>query len=155
MLSEERERSGRHLSLKSLLVLDAPKRQRRLTIADLSSQIHAIDAVTRVTVENLVEAGLVEGIGSSGNRSYMLSVKVYARSGKEADFVRQSDIDRVRHPELIMKLARQQGGTIKRRDVEEILHIPEKQAYRELARLVAEDKLELIGKGAGSRYRIP
>ena len=155
MLGEERERSGRHLSLKSLLVLDAPKRQRRLTIADLSSQIHAIDAVTRVTVENLVEAGLVEGIGSSGNRSYMLSVKVYARSGKEADFVRQSDIDRVRHPELIMKLARQQGGTIKRRDVEELLHIPEKQAYRELARLVAEGRLEPIGKGAGSRYRIP
>lgn len=155
MLGEERERTGRPLSLKSLLVLDALKRQRRLTIADLSSQIHATDAVTRATVESLVEAGLVEGIGSSGSRSYMLSGKVYARSGKEADFVRQSDIDRVRHPELIMKLARQQGGTIKRRDVEELLHIPEKQAYRELARLVAEGRLELIGKGAGSRYRIP
>lgn len=155
MLGEERERTGRPLSLKSLLVLDALKRQRRLTIADLSSQIHATDAVTRATVESLVEAGLVEGIGSSGSRSYMLSGKVYARSGKEADFVRQSDIDRVRHPELIMKLARQQGGTIKRRDVEELLHIPEKQAYRELARLAAEGRLELIGKGAGSRYRIP
>lgn len=155
MLGEERERTGRPLSLKSLLVLDALKRQRRLTIADLSSQIHATDAVTRATVESLVEAGLVEGIGSSGSRSYMLSGKVYARSGKEADFVRQSDIDRVRHPELIMKLARQQGGTIKRRDVEELLHIPEKQAYRELARLVAEGRLELIGKGAGSRYRTP
>ena len=155
MLGEERERTGRSLSLRSLLVLDALKRQRRLTIADLSPQVHATDAVARATVESLVEAGLVEGIGSSGSRSYMLSGKVYARSGKEADFVRQSDIDRAGHPELIMKLARQQGGTIKRRDVEELLHIPEKQAYRELARLVAEDRLELIGKGAGSRYRIP
>lgn len=155
MLGEERERTGRPLSLKSLLVLDALKKQRRLAIADLSSQIHATDAVTRATVESLVEAGLVEGIGSSGSRSYMLSGKVYARSGRGADFVRQSDIDRVRYPELIMKLARQQGGTIKRRDVEELLHIPEKQAYRELARLVSDKKLELVGKGAGSHYRTP
>lgn len=69
-------------------------------------------------MESLVEAGLIEGIGSSGSRSYMLNGKVHARSGEEADFVRQSDIDRVGNPELIMKLARQQGGTIKRRDVE-------------------------------------
>lgn len=155
MLSEEHERTGRPLSLKSLLVLDALKRQRRLTVADLSSQIHATDAATRATVESLVEAGLVEGIGGSGSRSYILSAKVYARSGRGVDFVRQSDIDRVRHPELIMKLARQQGGTIRRRDVEGLLHIPEKQAYRELAKLVKNGKLELAGRGAGSCYRIP
>lgn len=154
MLSEEHERTGHPLSLKSLLILDALKRQRRLTVAELSSQTHTTDAVTRATVEALVEAGLVEGIGNSGKRSYVLSSKVYARSGQEAGFVRQSDIDKIRYPELIMKLARQQGGVIKRRDVEDLLHLTEKQAYRELVKLVEKGELRLAGQGAGARYLV-
>ena len=34
----------------------------------------------------------------------MLGSKVYRRSGKVVEYVRQSDIDRVRYPELITKL---------------------------------------------------
>lgn len=82
MLDEERERTGRPLSLKSLLVLDALKQQRRLTITELSSQTHTTDAVTRSIVKALVEAGIVEGIGNASNRSYILSSKVYARLEK-------------------------------------------------------------------------
>ncbi|WP_019127435.1 RNA-binding domain-containing protein [Enorma massiliensis] len=154
MLDEERERTGRPLSLKSLLVLDALKQQRRLTITELSSQTHTTDAVTRSIVEALVEAGIVEGIGNASNRAYILSSKVYARSGKGSGFVRQSDIDKIRYPELIMKLARQQGGEIRRRDVESLLHLTEKQAYRELAKLVEKGALELVGQGAGARYLV-
>ena len=80
--SKERERTGEALSLRSLLVLDALKRQRRLTVAGLSSQLHMVDAVTRAIVEALVEAGLVEARGSLPARSYILSSKVYVRSGK-------------------------------------------------------------------------
>ncbi|WP_448983470.1 hypothetical protein [Olsenella uli] len=65
------------------------------------AQLHLTDAVIRATVEALVEAR-----GSSSARSYTLSGKVYALSGKGVDFVRQSDIDKVRYPELIMKLAK-------------------------------------------------
>lgn len=155
MLREEQGRTGRPLSLRSLLVLDALKRQRRLRIADLSVETHAAEAITRATVESLVEAGLVEAVGSSSSRSYMLSRKVYARSGKDVGFVLQTDIDKVRYPELIMKLAHQRDGIIKRKDVEELLHIPEKQAYRELAKLVKSGDLEMVGRGARSGYRIP
>ena len=154
MINEERERTGRPLSLRSLLVLDALKRQRRLTLADLCSQIHATDSVTRSTVENLVEAGLVEGVGNASCRAYMLSGRVYSRSGKDADFVRQSDIDKIRYPELIMKLAHQQGGTIKRRDVEQLLHLQTKQAYRELSKLVDAGELVSVGRGPGAHYEV-
>ncbi len=154
MINEERERTGRPLSLRSLLVLDALKRQRRLTLADLCSQIHATDSVTRSTVENLVEAGLVEGVGNASGRAYMLSGRVYSRSGKDADFVRQSDIDKIRYPELIMKLAHQQGGTIKRRDVEQLLHLQTKQAYRELSKLVDAGELVSVGRGPGAHYEV-
>lgn len=155
MINEEYERTGRPLSLRSLLVLNALKQQRRLTLVDLCSQIHATDSVTRSTVENLVEAGLIEGVGNAGGRTYMLSRRVYSRSGRDAGFVRQSNIDKIRYPELIMKLANQQSGAIKRRDVEQLLHLPTKQAYREISKLVDVGKLEPVGRGAGAHYIIP
>ncbi len=65
----------------------------------------------------------------------MLNVKVYSEAGKEIDFVRQSDIDKVRYPELIMKLARRQGGRVTNKDVVNLLHLGRKQAYRQLKRL--------------------
>lgn len=154
MLNEERERTGEPLSLKSLLVLNALKQQKRLTLAELSSQLHLVDSVTRATVEALVETGLVEARGASTTRSYMLSGRVYARAGKEVNFVRQSDIDTVRHPELIMKLAKQQGGSVMRRDVEDLLHLPQKQAYRLLAKLVKKGELTRVGRGAGAHYEL-
>lgn len=154
MLNEERERTGEPLSLKSLLVLNALKQQKRLTLAELSSQLHLVDSITRATVEALVETGLVEARGASTTRSYMLSGRVYARAGKEVNFVRQSDIDTVRYPELIMKLAKQQGGSVMRRDVEDLLHLPQKQAYRLLAKLVKKGKLTRVGRGAGAHYEL-
>lgn len=85
----------------------------------------------------------------------MLSGRVYARSGKgAADFVRQSDIDRVRYAELVLKLARQQGGTVATHDVEELLHIHRKQAYRILRKLVDAGELVPAGSGSAAHYII-
>lgn len=154
MLNEEQARTGKALSLRSLLVLDALKKQRRLTVADLSAQLHYTDATIRATLESLVEAGLVEAHGSSTARTYMLSAKVYSAAGKEIDFVRQSDIDKVRYPELIMKLARQQGGRVANKDVMNLLHLGRKQAYRQLKKLEEEGLLELRKLGAYSYYVI-
>lgn len=154
MLNEEQARTGKALSLRSLLVLDALKKQRRLTVVDLSAQLHYTDATIRATLESLVEAGLVEAHGSSTARTYMLSAKVYSAAGKEIDFVRQSDIDKVRYPELIMKLARQQGGRVANKDVMNLLHLGRKQAYRQLKKLAEEGLLELRKLGAYSYYVI-
>jgi ATP-dependent DNA helicase RecG len=154
MLNEEQSRTGKVLSLRSLLVLDALKKQRRLSISDLSAQLHYTDATIRATVESLVEAGLVEAHGSSTARTYMLSAKVYNAAGKNVDFVRQSDIVKVRYPELIMKLARQQGGRVANRDVMSLLHLERKQAYRQLRKLVDAGELGLRGSGAYCYYAI-
>ncbi|HIY52026.1 MAG TPA: putative DNA binding domain-containing protein [Candidatus Olsenella avicola] len=154
MIDEERSRTGKPLSLRLLLVLDMLKSQRRLTISALSDQLPFTDAEIRSAVETLVETGLVEAWGSGSSRSYTLSRKVYARFGGGARFVRQSDIDRVRYPELILKLAAQQGGSVTRRDVEELLHVDGKKAYRVIHELVGEDKLKLEGKGRAAAYTL-
>lgn len=108
----------------------------------------------RATVEALLEAGLVEARGGSTTRSYMLGGKVYSRSGKEAGYVRQSDIDKVRYPELVMKLAERQGGSVATRDVEGLPRLHRKQAYRLLVKLVEEGKLVLVGRGGGAHYEV-
>lgn len=154
MINEEQRRTGDRLSLRSLLVLDALKRQRRLTVADLSEQLHITNAAARATVEALLEAGLVEARGSSTARSYMLSGKLYTQSGREVGYVRQSDIDKVRYPELVMKLAERQGGFIATRDVENLLHLHRKQAYRLLVKLVEDGDLELVGRGSVAHYEL-
>ena len=83
-----------------------------------------------------------------------LSARVYSAAGKEVDFVRQSDIDKVRYPELIMKLARQQGGRVATKDVMSLLHLGRKQAYRQLKKLESEGALELKKLGAYSYYAV-
>lgn len=150
----EQQKTGKRLSLRSLLVLDALKRQRRLTVVDLSAQLHITAASSRATVEALLEAGLVEARGSSTTRSYMLSGKLYSSSGGEAGYVRQSDIDKVRYPELVMKLAERQGGSVATRDVENLLHLQRKQAYRLLVKLVEDGDLVAAGRGSRAHYEI-
>lgn len=152
MLNEEHAKTGRELSTRSLLVLDVLKKQRRVAVADLSEELHMTTSVVRAIVESLVETGLVEARGNSNARTYTLSSKVYSAAGKEADFVRQSDIDKIRHPELIMQLARQQGGVIATRDVANLLRLERKQAYRLLKKLEKKGALEPRGKGGGSHY---
>ena len=154
LINEEQQKTGKRLSLRSLLVLDALKRQRRLTVADLSAQLHITAASSRATVEALLEAGLVEARGSSTTRSYMLSGKLYSSSGGEAGYVRHSDIDKVRYPELVMKLAERQGGSVATRDVENLLHLQRKQAYRLLVKLVEGGELVAVGRGSSAHYEI-
>lgn len=154
LINEEQQKTGKRLSLRSLLVLDALKRQRRLTVADLSAQLHITAASSRATVEALLEAGLVEARGSSTTRSYMLSGRLYSSSGGEAGYVRQSDIDKVRYPELVMKLAERQGGSVATRDVENLLHLQRKQAYRLLVKLVEGGELVAVGRGSSAHYEI-
>lgn len=151
LLAEERDR-GTDLSLQSLLVLDALKRSRRCGVAELSEMVDIPHQRLRRTVELLCEAGLVEASGVGQNRSYMLSKKVYGHGGKAKEYVRQTDIDRVRYPELIMKLARQQGR-VTVSDVRELLHLPDGDAaYYELKKLKEHGELTLVKKGPRSFY---
>ncbi len=154
MLNEEQKQTGKPLSIRSLIALDALRKQRRLTLPALTEQMHITEAAARATLENLVETGLVEAYGSGASRSYTLSARMYSRAGKAADFVRQSDIDTVRYPELVLKLARQQGGSVATREVESLLHVSRRQAYRVLRQLMDEGKLKRVGSGRNIHYEL-
>ena len=150
LLAEESQRRSSPLSIQSLLVLDVLKRYKRLTLDEMAEQVDVQRALLRQTVEDLCEAGLVEAVGSA-KRSYLLSSKVYRSAGHEKEYVRQADIDRIRFPELIHKLAMEQGR-VTTSDVSELLHIESDKAYYEIKKLVKEGRLKKAKNGPDAYY---
>ena len=61
-----------------------------------------------------------------------LGVNIYNQN--TVGYARQTDIDKIRYDELILKLSREKGS-ITRADVSELLHIAPSQAYRLLTKL--------------------
>ena len=84
----------------------------------------------------------LKAVGNGKNRAYIPGAKVYHESDKTAAYVRQTGIDKVRYPELILKLAKQQGGFVAKANASDFLNISERQAYTLLAKLVKEGELE-------------
>lgn len=151
LLAEERERSGKSMSLDGLLILDKLKSERRCGFDVLSGSLDMSDQRLRTVLGRLTEAGLVESAGVGARRTYMLGAKVYRRSGRAMDYVRQSDIDRVRYPELIIKLMHEQKS-VSKNDVMELLHLEGNQAYYQLRKLVLEGRAKKVGSGRNVRY---
>ena len=153
MLEDEQARSGKPLSLQALLVLDVLKQRRRCTVAEFSELVDIPMGQLKNTLESLIEAGLLEAVGSGKHRSYVLSHSVYKKEGKSKEYVRQTDIDRIRYPEMILKLVEKQGR-ITTSDVQELLHLEASSAYYEIKKLIDQKKLKSIKKGRNSYYEI-
>ena len=154
MIADEQNKKGRLLSINALMILSLIRNERRITAEHLSEAVHLNKTRIISTIESLVESGLVEAIGNGKNRSYILSSKVYKQNNESAKYVRQTDIDAVRYPELILKLAKQKDGIITKEDVMDLLKVTENQAYSQIKKLIAENKLQVNQKGKYSNYKI-
>lgn len=154
MISNEENKMGRSFPINSLLILSVLQSQRRATLKELSDKTNLSDNRIKANIEQLIERGLIEATDSGKNRAYILSAKVYKEQNNVIGYVRQTGIDSVKYEELVIKLANQQGGYIKRDDVINLLNISSAQAYRILKKLASEGKLKLIGKGRVSRYEV-
>ena len=106
----------------------------------------------RVVLETLVESGLVERLGNGRGRYYIMSSRYSKETNSTVGYVRNRDIDALRHQELVIQLA-QTKGEVTRADVVELLHVTPPQAYRILQKLKDAGQLSLEGKGAGAKYR--
>ncbi len=154
MISDEQKRTSSSLPINSLLVLNELKRNRRADIHELAYATHVTESKTKITVEKLVETGLIEANGNGKNRFYTLSAKLYKQSDNVQGYVLQKGIDSIRYPEMIIQFAENNNGKITRSDVIQLLKITDSQAYRILKKLADSNKLELIGKGKYSHYKL-
>ena len=122
-------------------------------MSELSEVTHISEARIKANVERLFESGLVEASGNGKARAYILSAKVYKEQDNSIGYVRQTDIDKLRYEELVLKLTRQQGY-VKRDDVRTLLNVTDSQAYRVLRKLADNGRLFLKGKGRSARYEL-
>ena len=151
MVSEEQQRLGRSLPIHLLLALDAVKQLHRASVQDVAERTHTDESRVRVVLENLVESGLVERLGNGRGRYYIMSSRYSKETNSTVGYVRNRDIDALRHQELVMQLV-QAKGEVTRADVVELLHVTPPQAYRILQKLKNAGQLSLDGKGAGAKY---
>ena len=151
LISEQQQRTGVPVPLNALLALNLLRQARRITAAEISKEAHIPESKMRATLEYLTETGLIEAIGTGRGRAYILSAKSYKDPVK---YVRQTDIDQLRYPELVVKLAKQKGS-ISRKDVIELLHVSPPQAYRLLKKMVEDQKLIRQGNTSAAHYCTP
>ena len=151
LIADEQNRLGKPLSIYSLMILSLLKNERRMDLARVVSMTHLSESSS---IENLIEDGLIEGSGNGKSRTYTLSGRVYKESNQSIQYVRQTGIEKVAYPEMILKLARTQDGIITKQDVAELLMITPNQAYSEIKKLVSEKKLYKYCGGKYTKYKI-
>ena len=67
--------------------------------------------------------------------------------------MRQAGIDKIRYPEMILKLAKTQGS-ITKGDIVQLLHVTPSEAYRQLRELRSQGKIELLHSGRYATYKL-
>ena len=153
-IADEQNRMGRPLSIYALMILSLLKNEKRMSLSQIMEMTHLAEGKLRGALENLIEDGLIEGIGSGRTRSYILSKQVYKKNNKSIQYVRQTGVDKIAFPEMILKLAKTQDGFVTKQDVVELLKISQEGAYYEIKKLVQKGKLYKYCGGKYTKYRL-
>jgi len=152
VLGEEKRR-GEPLSLDALIILSCLRHERRAGVSELASAIQRTEASSRSILERLVEFGLLEAHGSTRDRSFTLSSRIYREMGQSSAYVRQTGVDVIQHEAMVLKLAKTKGD-IKRGDVMELCGLSESKAKALLARLVLQGQLTQQGQKRWTIYQL-
>jgi ATP-dependent DNA helicase RecG len=147
----EEERAGRALSLEGLMILNHLERERRIDLPTAARLTQRGDAETRATLEEVVEAGLVEARGEKKGRTYHLSAPVYRRLGKPEAYVRTRGFEPIQQEQMVLQYV-DSHGRISRREAADLCRISPYQATRLLNRLVASGQLRRRGQGRTTYY---
>ena len=153
-VADEQNRQGKPLSIYNLMILSVLNNERRCTVERIVELTNLSENKVRSAIEVMIEAGLIEASGKGKDRSYILGKKIYRENKEAIQYVRLTDIDGIRYPELVMKLANTQNGVITKQDVVELLKVTPSQAYAVIKKLQAEGRLELLCGGKYSKYRV-
>ena len=153
-VADEQNRQGKPLSIYALMILSVLNNERRCTVERIVELTNLGESKIRSAIEFMIESGLIEVSGKGKNRTCILGKKIYRENKKTIQYVRQTDIDSIRYPELVMKLANTQDGIITKQDVIELLKVNPSQAYTVIKKLQAEGRLKLLCGGKYSKYKV-
>lgn len=154
LVADEQNRQGKPLSIYTLMILSLLNNERRCSLERIIEVTNLSENKVRAAVENMMEMGLIEATGSGKNRSFIMGKKIYRENNETIQYVRQTDIDSIRYPELVMKLARTQNGIITKQNIIDLLNVTPSQAYKIIKQLQSENKIMLLNGGKYARYQI-
>ena len=151
MLKEEQLRLGQPFSINQLLILSTLRSSKKLSLHEILNITYIAESKAKNVLNKLIEIGLIEAVGTGRSINYMLSAKIYKSEDKAIAYVRQSNIDKVKYPELVLKLADTQGY-ITTKDVIELLNINTTQARYLINKLIDKGLLTKIGNSRNTKY---
>jgi len=154
LIADEQNRQGKSLSIYALMILSLLRNERRVPLERIVVMTNLGESKIRASIEMLIEAGLVEALGRGNSRIYMLSAKVYRENNESIQYVRQTGIDSITYPEMVLKLAKTQAGMVTKQDVAELLKITPEQAYSVIKKMVTENKLCKEQGGKYAKYKL-
>lgn len=150
VLAEEARR-GSPLPIDSLIILSALREQRRANSEQLAVALQKDPSRVVVSLEAMVEAGLLQAHGSGRGRAYTLSPDLYRMLGQKAEYTRQAGFDRLQQEQLVKNYV-SQHGRITRQETADLCRITPDQAYKLLKRLCEQGFLVKQGLKKGSEY---
>jgi len=153
VVEQENRQNGASLPIDSLIALAVLREQKRLGTDELARHIHRDAAQARRTLEQLVEAGLVQPHGNTRNRSYTLSAEVYQAKHNRVAYTRQAGFSSLQHEQMVLSHV-QHHGQIQRSEVMDLCHLSRDQAAKLLKRLKADGKLIQHGERRGAFYTL-
>lgn len=154
MIKDEQNRLGKSFSINQLLVLSLLRSYKKLLLSELQELTNITEIKLKAILVRLEESGLVESVPNGRGKAYILSAKVYKADNKSIAYVRQTKIDKIKYPELVLKLVETQGE-ITVRDVTELLNITDSQARYLLNKMIEQGKLTKNGKYRNTTYDLP
>ena len=154
MVLEEEARQNGALPFETLMVLTALREARRMSTAELASQLQCSGVQAVKLIEPLVESGLIQAQGTGRGRQYTLSPKVYRELGQSVEYTRQVGFDNLQQVEMIRNYVREEGR-IKREDVARLCRLTLRQATYRLAQMEKAGQIQRHGENRGSYYTLP
>lgn len=143
-LQRYKNHCNQSLSIAELLILSALRQRSKMTLDELTQEMHHPRAMVRHSAQTLSDHELLITKGSLRNPTYVLNPTVFTNRRVPPSVNRaQAIIDLVKNK-----------GVITRSDVAKELHLSDQACYKLLSQLVKSGQLTAEGANRGRRYRL-
>lgn len=152
MIKEEQNSSGQLFSINQLMILSLLRSHKKLLLSEFLKLMYITETKLKSILVRLQEMGLVETVASGRSKAYILSAKVYKADNQSTAYVRQTKIDKVKYPELVLKLADTQGA-FTTRNITDLLNITTTQARYLLNKMIDQGLILKEGSARNTIYK--
>ncbi len=152
MIKEEQNSSGQLFSINQLMILSLLRSHKKLLLSEFLKLMYITEIKLKSILVRLQEMGLVETVARGRSKAYILSAKVYKADNQSIAYVRQTKIDKVKYPELVLKLADTQGA-FTTRNITDLLNITTTQARYLLNKMIDQGLILKEGSARNTIYK--